>query len=130
MGGMDMGGKGGGGGMGGMGDMSGGMGGGEAPADDSEKVGAGGKWHWQQKGEEIQVRVPLDPPATKKDISVKFKMASLAVSVRGESIIDGALGGKVEVDECTWCLSSAKDEWQVMLTQVAGKEDKWNSLLA
>merc|ERR1719223_2669260 len=122
-----------GGGKGGMGDMMGGMGGmggqGGEKADDSEKIGEDGKWHWQQKGEEIQVRIPLDPPATKKDIGVKFKAASLSVTVRGESVLDGALHGKVEVDECTWCLNPGKDELQVMLTQVAGKTDAWPALL-
>merc|ERR1719469_920322 len=123
-------GKGGGkGGMPDMGGMGGGKGGGQGEVDDAEKAGEGGKFHWQQKGEEIQIRVPLDPPATKKDISVKFKVSSLSVAVRGESIIDGALAGKVEVDECTWCLSSDKSELQVMLTQVAGKSDTWPALL-
>lgn len=103
---------------------------GEAAPDDAEKVGDGGKWHWQQKAEAIHVRVALDPPATKKEISVKFKASSLAVAVRGESIIDGKLFGKVEVDDCTWCLSPDRAELQVMLTQVAEKTDTWNSLLA
>merc|ERR1719387_869810 len=115
--------------MGGMGGMMG-KGGGKGEANESEQAGKDGKWHWQQKGEEIQVRIPLDPPATKKDISVKFKSASLAVTVRGETVLDGNLCGKVEVDECTWCLTPAKDELQVMLTKVAGKTDSWPSLIA
>jgi len=122
--------------MGGMGDMMGGMGGkgggkggGKAPEDNDEKPG-GEKWFWQQKGEEIQIRIVCDPPATKKDVSVKFKSTSLTVTIRGESIVEGTLGGKVEVDECTWVLSPDKSELQVMLTQVAGKTDAWKSLLA
>merc|ERR1719229_2201119 len=104
--------------MGGIGGKGGGKGAGDA--DDAEKVGQDGKWHWQQKGEEIQIRIPLDPPATKKDVSVKFKVSTLYVAVRGEAVLDGTLFGKVEVDECTWCLTSGKDELQVMLTQVVG----------
>merc|ERR1719183_419300 len=111
-----------------MGGGKGGKGGGKGE-DESEQAGQDGKWHWQQKGEEIQVRFPLDQPATKKDISVKFKSSSLSVSVRGESLLDGNLGGKVEVDDCTWCLTPAKDELQVMLTKVAGKTDAWPSLM-
>merc|ERR1719162_2268713 len=117
------------GGMGGYGGKGGGKGEGKGQEDNDEKAG-GEKWFWQQKGEEIQIRIPCDPPVTKKDVSVKFKSSSLSVSVRGESIIDGNLGGKVEVDECTWCLSVDKTELQVMLTQVAGKTDAWRSLLA
>merc|ERR1711971_809353 len=116
---------------GGKGGMDGGKGGGKAAkADDSERVGGDGKWHWQPKGEEIQCRIVCDPPAVKKDIVVKFKAQSLFVSVRGETVIDGTLGGKVEVDECTWCLSSDRKELQIMLTQVSGKTDAWNNLLA
>merc|ERR1711990_1394096 len=98
------------------GDMMGGKGGGKGPPEDSGEKEGGKKWFWQQKGEEIQIRIVCDPPATKKDVSVKFKSTSLAASVHGESIIEGTLGGKVEVDECTWCLSADKSELQIMLT--------------
>merc|ERR550532_1315084 len=133
---MSMLGKGGGmGGMGGMGDMMGGMGGGKGGGkgqdDDAEKEGGDGKWNWSQKDEAVHVRFAIEPPATgKKDVNVKFKATSLLVSVRGETVIDSKLGGKVEVDECTWCFSPDKAELQVMLTKVEGKTEKWNSLLA
>merc|ERR1719491_99821 len=106
------GGKGGGGGMdmasmmggmgGGMG-KGGGKGGGGPPEDTDEKKGE--KWVWMQKGEEVHIRFPLDPPATKKDISVTFKTHTLKVAIRGEITLDGTLGGKIDVDDCTWCLS-------------------------
>merc|ERR1740117_1328435 len=119
--------------MGGMGGM-GGKGGGKGAAkedEDAEKDGADGKWQWSQKDEAVHVRIALDPPATnKKEINVKFKSTSLIVKVRGEEVINGPLGGKVEVDDCTWCFSPAKDELQVMLTKVEGKVEKWNGLLA
>merc|ERR1719221_1508748 len=84
-------GKGGGKGGGGMGDMMGGKGGGMGKEqDDSEKLG-GEKWFWQQKGEEIQIRILCDPPATKKDVKVKFKSSSLSVFVREEKIIEVTL---------------------------------------
>jgi len=135
------GGKGGGGGMdmasmmGGMGGGMGGMGGkgggkGQAPPEDTDEK-KGEKWHWMQKGEEVHIRFPLDPPATsKKDISVTFKSNTLKVAIRGESTLDGTLGGKVDVDDCTWLLSPEKDELQVMLTKVEGKTDAWRDLLA
>jgi len=130
---MSMLGKGGGKGGGGMADMMGGKGGGKgkgsAPDDQEEKSG-GEKWFWQQKGEEIQIRIVCDPPAAKKDVSVKFKSSSISASVHGESILEGTLGGKVEVDECTWCLNADKTELQIMLTQVAEKTDAWPSLMA
>merc|ERR1712226_1088137 len=113
--------------MGGMG--GGGKGGGKGPEEEVEKKDE--KWIWSQKGEEVHIRIALDPPATsKKDVNVKFKATSLLVSVRGETKIDGTLGGKVEADDCTWCFSPAKDELQLMLTKVEGKTDPWNDLLA
>merc|ERR1712125_281307 len=91
------GGKGGGGGMD-MASMMGGMGGGkggQAPPEDTDEK-KGEKWIWMQKGDEVQVRFALNPPATKKDICVSFKSTTMKVVIRGETIIDGALGGKIE----------------------------------
>merc|ERR1740139_407043 len=113
--------------------MGGGKGGGKGGGaeDDAEKEGGGGKWQWSQKDEAVHVRIALDPPATsKKDVDVKFKSTSIVVKVRGEEVINGPLGGKVEVDDCTWCFSPSKDELQVMHTKVEGKVEKWNALLA
>merc|ERR1712086_935304 len=137
MGGMDMNalmammGKGGGkgGGMGGMGGKGGGKG--EEKADDSEKICE--KWTWSQKGETVHATIKLDPPASgKKDIEVKFKATTLVVKVRGETIIDGPMGGKVEVDDCTWCFTPEKDELLLMLTKVdadADKHQEWKDLI-
>merc|ERR1719253_720655 len=117
------------GGMGGMGGGMGGKGGGKGqPQEEEEKTCE--KWVWSQKGEEVHIRIALDPPATnKKDVNVKFKSTALLVSVRGETIIDGALGGKVEADDCTWCFSPSKDELMVMLIKVEGKTESWRDLL-
>merc|ERR1719272_1470179 len=113
--------------MGGMGGKGGGKG--AQPEEEEEKKGE--KWVWSQKGEEVHIRFPLDPPATnKKDISATFKSNSLKVVIRGETTLDGALGGKVDVDDCTWCLTPERDELQVMLTKVEGKTDAWRDLLA
>jgi len=117
------------GGMGGMGGMGKGGGKGQAPPEDTDEK-KGEKWVWMQKGEEVHIRFPLDPPATKKDISITFKTTTLKVAIRGETTLDGALGGKVDVDDCTWVLSPEKDELQVMLTKVEGKTDAWRDLLA
>merc|ERR1719171_786248 len=104
--------------------MGGGKGGGGGREEEVEKEDE--KWTWSQKGEEVHIRFKLDPPATsKKDVDVKFKPTTLLVKVRGEAVLDGKLGGKVEVDDCTWCFSPAKDELQVMLTKVEGHSESW-----
>jgi len=121
--------------MGGMGGGGGGKGGGKGgqdqPMDQSEKTCE--KYVWSQKGEEVHIRIKLDPPATaKKDVEVKFKSYQLVAKVRGDSIIDGTMGGKVEVDECTWCFTPEKDELLIMLTKVedgADKHKEWKDLL-
>merc|ERR1719313_2214500 len=97
--------------LGGKGGGMGGMGGkGGKGGDDAEKSCEGGKYHWQQKGEEVQIRFPQEPAIHKKDVSVTFKRQSLKVVVRGGSLIDGTLGGTIEVDECTWCIAPGGTE--------------------
>merc|ERR1711935_171058 len=119
-------------GMGGGGEGGEGGKGQEEQIDQSEKICE--KWVWNQKGEEVHVRIKLDPPAAgKKDVEVKFKSTHLVVKVRGESIIDGPTGGKVEVDDCTWCFTAERDELLLMLTKVDADADKhkdWKDLLA
>merc|ERR1719408_1212202 len=80
-------------------------------------------WKWNQKGDEVQVTVPLSEGTTKKDISVVFKATSLKVSVKGATVVEGQLSGAVETDECTWCLSGDRTELHVMLTKVT--EGNW-----
>merc|ERR1712137_1092973 len=93
-----------------------------------EQVSGDGKWHWEQKGEELQPRIPREAAITKKDVAVSIKRFSLQVTVRGDTVIDGKLSGAVEVDECTWCIAPGGMELQVMLTKQ--KAEDWPSLLA
>merc|ERR1740117_1155684 len=100
-----MGGKGGGMGGGGMG---GGKGGGKGKGPEPEP-------------DEVQVLFKLPKAVTKKDVKVGFKSASLSVAVSGDALLDGGLGGKVDTDDCTWCLASGGTELQVMLTKQNAK---------
>jgi len=77
---------------------------------------------------EVIVRFPLETPATKKDVKVVFKAASLQVSVAGEELINGALSGTVQIDDCTWCLVEKGSELQVLLA--LAEDVKWPDLLA
>lgn len=36
---------------------------------------------------------------------------------RGQTLLDGALNGKVETEDCTWCLVNGGTELNVMLTK-------------
>merc|ERR1711957_650073 len=53
---------------------------------------------------EIIVRFALETPATKKDVKVVFKATTLQVTVAGEEMLNGKLFGRVQTDDCTWCL--------------------------
>ncbi|CAE8679320.1 unnamed protein product [Polarella glacialis] len=104
-----------------------GAGAGGEDKDEGEKAAADGRYHWQQKGEEIQVRFPSETALAKKDVLVKFKRGFLQVTVQGVTMLDGALRGTVGVDECTWCLAPGGTELQVMLTKQS--EGDWASLM-
>merc|ERR1712124_216417 len=92
---------------------------------DYEERGAGA-WSWSEAGEEVQISLPLGEATQKKDVKVTFKLASLTVHVDGFPLLEGNLGGPVEVDECTWCLVNGGWELQVMLTKKTPK--KWADL--
>lgn len=99
-----------------------------APSSEDATEKAEDGYSWSQQGEEVQITFKLDRPAAKKDVKVDFKPSGLTVAVGSSTLLDGALGGKVETDECTWCLASAGAELQVMLTKKEEKEN-WKTLL-
>lgn len=106
----------------------GGKGGPKQEAEDVEVEKDEDGYTWSQKGDEVQILFKLPKPATKKEIKVTFKMASLSVVVHGTSLLDGSLGGPVDTDDCTWCLANGGAELQVMLTKKSSK-DNWTGLL-
>jgi hypothetical protein len=87
-----------------------------------------GGYTWSQKGDEVQVLFKLPKAVVKKDVKVGFKMSSLSVAVNGDALLDGSLAGKIDTDDCTWCLASGGTELQVMLTKQNAKEN-WSGLL-
>jgi len=96
------------------------------PVDDAAEKAEDG-YSWSQQGDDVQITFKLDKPAAKRDVKVNFKPSELTVAVGNSTLLEGALGGKVETDECTWCLASAGAELQVMLTKKEAKD--WNTLL-
>lgn len=124
--------------MGGKGGGKGGGGGGGKGKDKGyapdapEEVDSGEKdengYTWSEKGEEVQITFKLPTVAAKRDVKVKFSSAALTVDVHGSSLLDGSLGGKVDTDECTWCVANGGKELQVMLTKKNAK-DVWSKLL-
>eukprot|EP00747_Dinoflagellata_sp_TGD_P034060 gnl/TRDRNA2_/TRDRNA2_137028_c0_seq2.p1 gnl/TRDRNA2_/TRDRNA2_137028_c0~~gnl/TRDRNA2_/TRDRNA2_137028_c0_seq2.p1 ORF type:complete len:561 (+),score=138.59 gnl/TRDRNA2_/TRDRNA2_137028_c0_seq2:125-1684(+) len=85
-------------------------------------------YSWSQNGEDVQITFPLPKPVLKKSVNVTFKPSTLQVAVDGDLLLDGSLCGKVEVDECTWCLPNGGRELQVTLTKQNG-DSRWQNLL-
>lgn len=115
-----------GGGKGGKGGLGGPGKGAPAEEEGAEKDENG--YTWSQQGDEIQITFKLQASTTKKDVKVAFKPKTLGVIVSGESLLNGPLGGEVDVEECTWCLAAGGTELQVMLTKNNSK-DAWKSLV-
>merc|ERR1719483_438829 len=98
-----------------------------------EEGGADGKkYKYEQTSKygesEIIVRFALETPATKKDIKVVFKATTLQVTVAGEEVLNGKLFGRVQTDDCTWCLVEKGAELQVLLALAS--DTKWQALMA
>lgn len=117
---------------GGKGAQGGGKGGaGSAPpetakAEEVEKEEDG--YVWSQQGEEVQIAFTLPKAASKKDVKVQFKQSSILVQVHGDTLLQGSLQGKVEAEDCTWCLVNSGSELNVMLTK-QNEKDQWANLL-
>lgn len=62
------------------------------------------EFKWSQNEEEVELQVPAPQGVVKKDVSVKFGLTTLEVSVLGKKIAHGTLGGKIVCDGCTWTL--------------------------
>jgi len=83
---------------------------------------------WSQKGEEVQIAFNLTQATSKKEVKVVFKQTSIVVQANGKTLLEGALNGKVETEDCTWCLVNGGTELNVMLTK-QNENDKWTGLL-
>lgn len=63
---------------------------------------------------------------SKKDVKVKFARNSLQVELLGEIVLSGKLFAPVEVDECTWTLSSSGN---LEITLMKSDGSTWTELL-
>jgi len=113
---------------GGKGGKGGGLdnGGTDGNAEEVERAEDG--YTWSQKADEVQISFKLAKSAAKKDVKVTFKPSSISVTVHGNSMLDGTLAGRVDLDDCTWCLTNGGQELQVMLTKQDGSSS-WKDLL-
>ena len=67
---------------------------------------------------DIRLIFKMDKNGYKACISprmIRFQLQT--VWARGQTLLDGALNGKVETEDCTWCLVNGGTELNVMLTK-------------
>ena len=88
---------------------------------------------WTQTDDEVEVVAPLLEGAKAKDVACKVLPSSLALSVRGATVVKGALFKKVRHDECEWAIEERAGERVIRLTLVKVVPTKgaqhWTSLL-
>jgi len=84
---------------------------------------------WNQEEEEVTVRIPVLAGTAAKAIKVKFSRLTVSCMVASEPILEGKLGGPIDVDESTWTLADGVLE--LTLTKVDNDRYKnyWGSLL-
>ena len=83
---------------------------------------------WTQTEEEVEIRVPVPAGTKAKGCKVKFDMASMSVSVAGEALLDGKLGGPVDVDESTWTISDGMLELTLAKLDNNKYQRKWDGV--
>lgn len=64
---------------------------------------------WTQTDDEVEVKFDVVSGTKAKHVKVSFGMNSLKVMVSGQTLLNGATGGAVNVDESTYTLQDSHD---------------------
>jgi hypothetical protein len=62
-------------------------------------------YSWTQDADEVEVKFPVPPDTSVKDIQMRVKRSSVQVSAAGQSLLQGTLFLPVVPDECTYTLT-------------------------
>eukprot|EP00440_Ansanella_granifera_P065397 gb/GFBE01070928.1/.p1 GENE.gb/GFBE01070928.1/~~gb/GFBE01070928.1/.p1 ORF type:complete len:305 (+),score=84.59 gb/GFBE01070928.1/:1-915(+) len=94
---------------------------------DATPKGETADYSWKQSEDEVEVTLKKEglQKGDKKLVKVVFSRQRLKVEVKGEVVIDSALAGTTNADECTWTLSDGV----VQLTLAKANEETWPELL-
>jgi len=81
---------------------------------------------WSQDDDEVTVEILVPAGTTAKQIKVEFnptriKAEVLTMEASQRCVLDQALGGKAEPEECTWGLTDAKGKGGRQLTITIAK---------
>jgi len=83
-----------------------------------------------QDDEELEVTIPVADDVGKKDVAVRFTARSLRVTVKGETLIDSPLKGRIYPDECSWSFGTASGTRALILSLGKRDSEMWSKLLA
>lgn len=83
-----------------------------------------------QDEEELEVTVPVAADVGKKDVAVRFTARALRVTVRGATLIDSPLKGRIYPDECSWSFGTTTGKRALILSLGKRDSDMWSKLLA
>ncbi|VEU44667.1 unnamed protein product [Pseudo-nitzschia multistriata] len=77
---------------------------------------------WTQDGDEVEITVPMNAAVNKKEVKVVFRPGFVVVSYQGKEVERIDLYESVDVDGCTWTLSS--DKTKLIVTCEKADPDK------
>lgn len=62
---------------------------------------------WTERGDEVAVAFNLEPSVKKEAITVTPGVNDILITVGGNIILNGRLGGHIQPDSATWTLGDA-----------------------
>uniref|UniRef100_A0A7S1G3Z6 CS domain-containing protein n=1 Tax=Corethron hystrix TaxID=216773 RepID=A0A7S1G3Z6_9STRA len=80
----------------------------------------------------VEIKIPTLPKGTKsKYVKVNFGKKSIKVTIAGQTLLVGSLGGEVVVDDCTYTIQDSTDSLQtkelcITLNKRRGCSGSWN----
>ncbi len=78
---------------------------------------------WSQNDEEVELRFPVASGTKAKYVKINFGKTKLKVVVAGQTLLNGTLGGTVEVDDSTFTIEDANDGKSKELCVTLGKKE-------
>mmetsp|Transcript_38365 Transcript_38365/g.81876 ORF Transcript_38365/g.81876 Transcript_38365/m.81876 type:complete len:354 (-) Transcript_38365:1300-2361(-) len=94
-----------------------------ADGGNSFREGKGDGYAWSQNDEEVELRFPVSAGTKAKYVKVNFGTSKLKVVVAGQTLLSGALGGTVDVDDSTYTIEDANSGTGKELCVTLGKKE-------
>lgn len=78
---------------------------------------------WSQNHDEVELRFPVSAGTKAKYVKVNFGREKLKVIVAGQTLVNGELGGTVQVDDSTYTIEDANSGTGKELCVTLGKKE-------